>query len=133
MIDVSAFDTLFNSKMSFEGSVIEVCEEGRVVIRSLVHDSDVNPYGLAHGGYLFTLCDDAAGILGYTLGSYVVTQQASMSFIRSVPKGTTIFVESTCLHSGRSSKIAEVTIKDEKGTLFCKGTFTLFPVKKRDA
>ena len=119
-------DTFFEKKMSFEDSEFEVFEEGRVVVKTIVHDSDCNPYGFAHGGYLFALCDEVAGLVGYSNGFYAVSQQASFSFLRSVSNKEEIYVEGTSLHAGKSTQVIEVVVKNNEGKLFCKGMFTLF-------
>ena len=125
-----SFDALFEKKMSFDSCKLVTFEKGKVVFEADVEESDTNPYGFAHGGYLYTLCDNAAGILGYSLGSYVVTQQADIRYIASAKKGDHLIIEATALHDGRSSKVGEVNVSDASGKLFCKASFTLFPVKK---
>ncbi|MCR4633547.1 MAG: PaaI family thioesterase [Erysipelotrichaceae bacterium] len=124
------FDELFAKRMSFASSRLISIEKGKVLFEAEVEESDTNLYGIAHGGYLYTLCDTAAGILAYTLGSFAVTQQADIRFIAPAKEKEKLIVEAAALHDGRSSKVAEVKISDEKGKLFCKASFTLFPVKK---
>ena len=127
------FDDLFNTEMSITDVEFLTYEKGRVVIKTNVREDDLNPYEVAHGGYLFTLCDNVAGLVGYTTGDHVVTQNASISFIASAPKGQTIIVEGNIIHEGRYSRLVEVTVKSPEGKLFSKATFTMFPVKKIDA
>ena len=122
------FEELFAKRMSFASCRLISMEKGKVLFEAAVEESDTNPYGIAHGGYLYTLCDTAAGLLGYTLGSYVVTQQADIRFIAPAKEKEKLFIESRVLHDGRSSKVAEVTVSGEKGKLFCKASFTLFPL-----
>ena len=127
------FDNLFHTKMSVEDVEFLTFEKGNVVIRTIVHEDDLNPYDVAHGGYLFTLCDDVAGLVGYTTGDHVVTQNASISFIASAPKAETIIIEGKIVHKGRYSRLVDVTVKNPEGKLFCKASFTMFPVKKIEA
>ncbi len=124
------FDSLFEKKMSFASCRLISLEKGKLVFEADVEESDTNPYGFAHGGYLYTLCDTAAGIVGYSLGSYVVTQQADIRYLQSAKQGEHLIIIADTLHDGRSSKVCEVKITDEKGRLFCKASFTLFPLKK---
>ena len=118
-----SFEELFNFTMQFSDCEPLNLEEGHILLKTIVNKSDANPYGMAHGGYLYTLCDNAAGVLGYSVGYYVVTQQ-------SAKVDETLKIEGKLLHNGRSSKVAEVTITNESERLICKGTFTLFPYKK---
>ena len=125
-----SFEELFNFTMQFSDCELLSLEEGHIFLKTIVNKSDANPYDMAHGGYLYTLCDNTAGVLGYSVGYYVVTQQASISYIASAKVDETLKIEGKLLHNGRSSKVAEVTITNESERLICKGTFTLFPYKK---
>ena len=62
-----------------------------------VPEEALNLYGNAHGGFLFSLCDIAAGMSTYAYEVTNVTQCAGINFVRVVNSGT-IYVESnTCL------------------------------------
>ena len=122
------FDSLFNRQMGFEGCVLESMEEGEVKMRTRVSESACNLYGFAHGGFLFTLCDTLAGLVGYTLGSLVVTQQASISYLKRAEKDEELFLEGKVIHNGRSSKVVETSIRNAEDVLLCRATFQLFPV-----
>ena len=116
--------------MSFRNAGLLSWEKGKILIETAVTDVNANPYGYAHGGYLYTLCDSAAGLLGYSLGDYIVTQQASISYIRSAAVNDILRIEGNCIHNGKSSKVAEVSIVNQNDQLICKATFTLFPIGK---
>lgn len=124
------FDELFNMTFEFRDCRLETFEKGLVEVKTVVNSSNTNPYGFAHGGYLFTLCDNVAGLLGYSLGWYVMSQQSSISFTSSVKEKEELLIRAECVHDGRSSKVCEVSIYNEKGKTVVKGLFTLFPVKK---
>ncbi|MBR4471267.1 MAG: PaaI family thioesterase [Erysipelotrichaceae bacterium] len=124
------FDSLFNHVYDVKDCELITYERGRIVLRTIVNESCCNPYGMAHGGFLYTLCDNAAGLLGYSLGSYVVTMQSSINYISSVRNGEILTIEAKAIHDGRSSKVCELVVCNEKGTLICKATFTMFVVKK---
>ncbi len=123
------FKDLFEKKMAFSCELLSF-QKGEVEFKALVEDSDVNPYGFAHGGYLFTLCDNAAGLVGYSLDSYTVSQQADIHYLSSPREKEVLIVKGKALHDGRSSKVAEVEILSLDGKLFCKSCFTLFPIGK---
>ena len=40
-------------------------QPGYIYLHAIVPDSGLNIYGGIHGGYLFTLCDTAAGMSAY--------------------------------------------------------------------
>ncbi len=124
------FDELFNTTFEFRDCRLETYEKGLVEVKTIVNPSNTNPYGFAHGGYLFTLCDNAAGLLAYSLGYFVMSQQSSISFISSAREDEELLIRAECVHDGRSSKVCEVSVYGEKGKTVVKGLFTLFPVKK---
>lgn len=124
------FEELFNHKSEIRDCELLTYEAGKIVVGTRVNESNCNPYGTAHGGYLFTLCDNTAGLLGYSLGHYVVTMNSSISFLKSVRSNEKLTVTAEMVHDGTSSKVCEVEIRDENGSLICKAMFTLFPVKK---
>lgn len=90
----------------------------------------INLYGIVHGGFLFTLCDTAAGMATYAYGMVNTTQNGSIHYIKSVSLDThKIYVESRTIHKGRSTVVNQVEITTEAGQLAAVGTFTMFLLK----
>ena len=58
-------DFHFDAISAFENYEIEKMRDGHVVVTTKVVDSSLNYYGNAHGGYLFTLCDQISGFGAY--------------------------------------------------------------------
>lgn len=126
------FDDLFNHVMEFSNCELISADKQTVRIRTVVNESDANPYGYAHGGYLFTLCDTICGLLGYCLGYYVVTQQANINYIKSAKVNDELFVTAQTLHSGATSDVCDVKITNQNSELIAKAQFTLFNTQKID-
>ena len=55
-----SFEELFNFTMQFSDCELLSLEEGHILLKTIVNKSDANPYGMAHGGYLYTLCDNCS-------------------------------------------------------------------------
>ena len=58
--------------VAYDNHELIVKEPGVVVVQTVVQNQSLNPYGNAHGGFLFTLCDSVAGgvaISGKTSGT----------------------------------------------------------------
>ena len=85
----------------------------------------LNLYGNAHGGFLFSLCDMAAGMSTYAYEIENVTQNSSIQFVRGISGGT-IFVESNAVHKGSKTVVSQVTVTDSKGHLLVTAAFTMF-------
>ena len=90
-----------------------------------VPEEALNLYGNAHGGFLFSLCDIAAGMSTYAYEITNVTQCAGINFVRGVNSGT-IYVESNIVYKGRHTAVCRVDITDEDGELLVTGNFTMF-------
>ena len=114
----------------FENGDITKMEPGHITISTEVVESSLNLYGKAHGGYLFTLCDQAAGLVAISLGSYAVTLQSSINYLKPGELGSSLVIDATCSHDGKHTKIVEVTITNETGELLTKATFTMFVTGK---
>ena len=52
----------------FENFQEELFETGHVIVTTEVVEKSLNYFGNAHGGYLFTLCDQVAGLVALSTG-----------------------------------------------------------------
>ena len=123
------FSDVMDMKLVFEGAKLLSCKEGEVVYTIRVNESDVNPYGFAHGGYLFTLCDNMAGMIGYTLGYYSVTLQANINYLKSALLDDLLEVKGKEIHFGKTTDVVEVEINNQNKELLAKAQITLYNVK----
>lgn len=89
-----------------------------------------NPYGMAHGGLLFTMSDCCAGINARTDGRRYVTQASDFHFLKNVPAGKLI-AESYLIHRGGATCVLRVTVHLEDGTVLADGTFTMFCIDRK--
>lgn len=104
--------------------VLEV-EPGHARLSIELPEEALNLYGNAHGGFLFSLCDIAAGMATYAYEVTNVTQCAGINFVRGVSSGT-LYVESNIVHKGRQTAVCRVDITNEDGKLVATGNFTMF-------
>lgn len=88
-----------------------------------------NPYGMAHGGLLFTLSDCCAGINARTDGKRYVTLDSDFHFMSSITKGR-ITAESYVLRRGGRVCVLRTTTHDEDGKVLTDGTFTMYCIGK---
>lgn len=104
--------------------VVSVGEEGSEAELDITEDV-MNPFGVVHGGALFTLADLCCGAAARVDGRHYVTDQASISYLRAVSEGK-VHARGTVLHRGRSRCIIDVKIYDGQGRLVCAGTLSFF-------
>lgn len=97
--------------------------------RLTIRPESKNPYGLLHGGAIYTLADNATGAAACSDGRYYVTQTSSLHFLRNVAEGT-VYATATIRHRGRTTCLTAVDITTEAGKLLATGEFTFFCVDK---
>lgn len=115
----------------FENVRIILIDPGHSIYETEVTEHALNLYGRTHGGYLYTLCDTAAGMAALSSGVNVVTLRADMSYIRPAVKGDILRAEGITIHDGRTTKVIESAVYDQHEKLVCKGTFTMYVTGER--
>lgn len=116
-----------NAFAQYNRMELESVRPDGAVFRLEIRPESRNPFGMVHGGALYTLADNAAGVAAHTDGRAYVTQTSSLHFLRSQAAGT-VRAEGRVRHRGKSTCLAEVDITGEDGTLLATGEFTFFCV-----
>lgn len=110
------------------GYKLDDVQEGRVVFRGTPTFETLNPMGTVHGGWYGTLLDSAMACAVMTKvprGSIYTTLEYKVNITRSIPVGREIVAEGVVSHGGRSTGVAEGTIRDaETGKLYATGSTT---------
>ena len=83
-----------------------------------------NPYGAAHGGFLFTMADCATGVAVHTDSRHYVTLNSNLNFMRMAKEGT-VTADARVVKRGQTVSVAEVVITC-CGQELASGTFTYF-------
>ena len=120
------FEELFNTTVEFKDCKLENYSEGEITMTVLLNDTNLNPYGRAHGGFLYTICDTLAGVTAYSLGSYALTQHADISYLKEGKKEDVLTFHAQCIHNGKSTKVIEIAVTNQKEALLLKASFTMF-------
>ena len=94
---------------------LERVEKDRAVFKLDIRPESCNPYGLIHGGAIYTLADNATG--------------AAAHFLRNQATGT-VRASAWVRHRGKSTVLTAVDITGEGGRLLATGEFTFFCVDK---
>ena len=108
---------------------MESVERDRAVFKLTIRPESKNPYGMIHGGAIYTLADNATGTAAHTDGRYYVTQTSALHFLRNQSEGT-VRATATVRHRGRSTVLTAVDITGDDGKLIATGEFTFFCVDK---
>ncbi|MBF9029215.1 hotdog fold thioesterase [Rhodobacterales bacterium HKCCE3408] len=114
------------------GFRLDTVEDGRIVFRGAPSFDYANPMGSVHGGWYGTLLDSALGCAVMTKvpqGSVYTTLEYKVNIIRPIPIGTEILAEAIVSHAGRSTGVAEGTIRDASERLYATGSTTCIIMK----
>ncbi|MFV1875435.1 PaaI family thioesterase [Nioella sp.] len=107
---------------------VDTVEEGRVIFRGTPLFDHCNPMGTVHGGWYGTLLDSCMACAVMTKvpkGSVYTTLEYKVNITRPIPLGTEIIAEGVVSHSGRSTGVAEGTIRGARdGKLYATGSTT---------
>lgn len=86
--------------------------------------SCLNPYGAAHGGFLFTMADCCTGCAAHSDGRHYVTLTSSLNFMRMAQQGTVV-ANARVVKRGKTVVVTECTIECN-GQELANGSFTFF-------
>ena len=106
-------------------------ERGRVAFTITVPPTAANYHGAVHGGFLATLMEIAAGMVGTSLGVNNVALSSSVNFIKLAPLGKLV-VRAEAIHAGRSTVVARCRVETPEKLLCTEATFTLFVLPSKE-
>jgi acyl-CoA thioesterase len=114
------------------GIQVDSVGTGCCIISACVEEEDRNLWGIAHGGFIATICDAASGLaVSTTHEEYCVTTSSSMHYLLPA-KGDQIRAEAKILKDGHTIAVVEVNVYgDDK--LLAEGSFEYFcATRKQD-
>ena len=95
------------------------------VVEAELRPESLNPLGMAHGGFVYSLCDVAAGVAVGQRAKSFVTLSGNLYFMRP-GKGKRLRCEGRIIKSGRTVNVVDTCVYDDNGTLTAKGTFEIY-------
>lgn len=119
----------FAAKIGIE--ILEI-RKGYVYARVKKKRDLENIYGDLHGGCLYTIADNMAGIAAGTYGHYVTTINGSIQYLKAGRNTNYIFCRAQVIKPGRTISAVRVEILDEKDVLINTAEFTFFNLKEKD-
>lgn len=106
----------------------------RVVLTMRVTSDHHQPFGLLHGGVSVVLAETAASIGGHLAapeGATAVGVEVNANHVRPVREGR-VTATATPLHTGRTTQVWEVKIRNEEELLVCASRLTLAVVDQTE-
>lgn len=112
--------------MQFLGIELLKLKEGYSLARMKYKKELTNPYGMLHGGSLYSLADIVAGMAACMGGHYVTTVSGNMNFLLPADRTEYVYCEATKLRMGKHLAVFDVKLKDDKENILDSGEFTFF-------
>jgi len=100
--------------------LIELDEE-HMVCEALITETSLNPFNICHGGFIFGLCDTAAGVLSMASGKNAYTSSSTINYVRPCT-GNKIICKCVPIKVGKTIGVYESRIYDEKDRLCAVAT-----------
>lgn len=107
--------------------ITDISDELCVVEGELVPQT-MNPLGMAHGGFVYSLCDVAAGALVRQFEPNFVTLSASINYLRP-SQGTRLRAEGRLVKRGRTVSVVDTFVYDDQDRLTARGSFEIYIMK----
>lgn len=118
--------TLFMQHNNLELTEIK---PGWAKIKLTIDQKVLNPYGMVHGGILFSMADTVAGAACIASGKKCVTLNSSINYIKP-GTGNIIIGIAKEVSAGNSICVYDVSLYNEDNTLISTSTFTMYCLKK---
>lgn len=95
------------------------------VVEGELKDESMNPWGMAHGGFVYSLCDVAAGALVSKTECRGVTLSANMQYLRP-SVGKKLRAEGKLLKRGKTVAFVHTDVYNNEGVHTATGEFQIF-------
>lgn len=125
-----------NSRRGFNmhnGIKVADLEDDHCTIVAELRDEAMNPFGMAHGGFVYSLCDVAAGVVVSERGCRGVTLSGNMYYLRP-STGKMLRAEGKIIKLGKTIAVVETNVYNDEGVQTARGEFQIYitQIKKKE-
>ena len=104
---------------------IEELNENKCLVKLTIKDESLNPYGIVHGGLIFSLGDTVMGYHAGIKGKNPVTLNASINFLKK-GTGKYLIAESKLIKAGKTTCVLTSNIYNDSKKLIANMSATYF-------
>jgi acyl-CoA thioesterase len=122
--EIGGFNDLIDIRNVYE-------ENGELFVSVKVEDKHTNPFGIAHGGFIFSLCDTAAGSYSYYKNKTTVTLDSNIQYYKPGKVGDTLTAKAIPRKEGRNISVILVEVVNQKNEKIADATLTTVEVKEK--
>ena len=96
--------------------LVDLEETLSATLKAIITDSSLNPYGIAHGGFIFGLGDTAMGVVARTTGRRAVTLSSSISYLKP-STGEYLIAKAEMIKNGKTTCFLRCNVYNDKDVL----------------
>ena len=100
-------------------------EPESAVVEAELRPESLNLLGMAHGGFVYSMCDVAAGVIIAQYADKFVTLSGNLYFM-CPSKGKKLRCEARIIKRGRTVNVVDTCVFDDSGAVTAKGTFEIY-------
>ena len=114
--------------MEYNGIEVESAAEDMSLLVAHIGKDSRNPYGMIHGGLIYTLIDCCAGITARADGNKYVTQNSYVNYLSNTAEAENIYARSDVIRRGNSVVVVHVTVYTAEGKDLADGVVDMFRI-----
>ncbi|MCR5467690.1 MAG: PaaI family thioesterase [Lachnospiraceae bacterium] len=109
---------------------IEICEISmdHCLVKATIADHSKNPYGMVHGGLMYTMIDAASAINARADGHRYVTNNVYVDYLGNGKDLDVIYAESNIIKRGKNVAVVEAKVRTEEGKVLAIGNVNMFRI-----
>lgn len=96
----------------------------------ILNENSLNPYGMAHGGLIFTIADTAMGVIARATGKLAVTLNSQINYLKA-GKSNKLMAKATAIKIGRNTAVLKADIYDNDNNLISNATATYYFLEEK--
>ncbi len=90
-----------------------------------ITENSLNPYGIVHGGLIFTLADTSMGVITRATGKIAVTLNSQINYLLPA-KGPKLISKAKAIKIGRTTALLTTEIFDDQNNLIASSNATYY-------
>ena len=101
-------------------------KDNQLIVEAKLNDYSLNPYKIAHGGFIYGLMDTCAGLhILLETNKKAVTISSSINYVKAC-KGSKLIAKSKPIKIGKNICIIDVYAYNDKDEIVTTGTFNFY-------
>lgn len=109
----------------YNGIKVVDIDDNFCAVEGELREETMNPWGMAHGGFVYSLCDVAAGVAVGQSGRHGVTLSGTMYYLRP-SKGKKLRAEGRIIKNGKTVVLVETNTYNDEGVHTARGEFQIY-------